>query len=128
MKAQELLFVYNANGNLASAVLDFAHKIFSPSTYACHLCALTHGHFRIKQEWKWFVEALPIKAAFLHKDEFEQHYSIRTVLPAVFVMSGDVVQEIITQPELDNCQTLADLKKLVVLKLQGYVQYHHSHL
>ena len=73
MKGQ-LLFVYNASSNLFSTVTDFAHKILSPSTYQCRLCALTYGNFSIKQEWKSFIESLPVKAVFLYKDEFEKEF------------------------------------------------------
>jgi len=36
-----LIFVYNANGGLVNSWLDTAHKIVSPSTYSCSLCAIT---------------------------------------------------------------------------------------
>ena len=41
----ENYFVYNADGDVFSLVGDFAHKIFSPKTYNCNLCAITHGNF-----------------------------------------------------------------------------------
>jgi hypothetical protein len=73
---QELIFVYNANSDFFSTVTDFAHKILSPATYQCHLCALTFGNFSIKQGWKSFIEGLSLKAILLHKDEFEGEYGI----------------------------------------------------
>ncbi len=84
---EQVIFVYNANSDLFSTVTDFAHKILSPSTYQCQLCALTYGNFSKKQEWKYFVESLSIQTVFLHKDEFENQYKIKTALPAVFVCS-----------------------------------------
>ncbi len=48
MNKQLLIFVYNANSDLFSTVTDFAHKILSPSTYQCQLCALTYGNFSKK--------------------------------------------------------------------------------
>lgn len=38
-----LIFVYNAKSGLISAFGDMVHKIVSPATYPCSLCALTYG-------------------------------------------------------------------------------------
>jgi hypothetical protein len=65
LKPQQLIFVYNANSDLFSTITDFAHKILSPSTYDCHLCALTYGNFSEKKEWKAFIENFPVNAIFL---------------------------------------------------------------
>lgn len=70
MTEQKLLFVYNADNDLFSSVADMAHKIFSPATYQCHLCALTYGNFLIKKEWKLFIDSLPIESRFIYKDQF----------------------------------------------------------
>jgi hypothetical protein len=45
MKTKSLLFVYNADSGVFNLVTDIAHKIFSPQTYACQLCCITHGNF-----------------------------------------------------------------------------------
>ncbi|MEJ7610614.1 MAG: hypothetical protein WKF88_05480 [Ferruginibacter sp.] len=124
----QLIFVYNANSDLLSTVTDFAHKILSPSTYQCRLCALTYGNVSIKQEWKFFVESLPIKTVFLHKDEFETQYKIQPVLPAVFIAINGAINEVITKKETESCQTLKELKKLVTKKLKGHVQHHHTNI
>jgi hypothetical protein len=50
-----------------NSVTDFAHKMLSPSTYECQLCALTYGSFSMKQKWKSFIESLPIKTVFFIK-------------------------------------------------------------
>lgn len=125
---EKLIFVYNANSNLFSAVTDFAHKILSPSTYQCQLCTLTYGNFIIKQEWKVFIEGLPIESAFLHKNEFETKYNLRTDLPAVFLTTDSTMNEIITKQQIENCHSLQDLTLLVTQKIQQHVQYHHPNL
>lgn len=121
-----LLFVYHANGGLFSVVSDFAHKILSPSTYPCQLCALTYGNFAMKQAWKSFIGGLSAKTVFLHKNEFEKQYHIHTSLPAVFIISKEGVKEIITQQQIAGCQSLEELKNLVNTVLKQHVQYHHS--
>src|SRR4051812_30644246 len=109
---EELLFVYNADSGLFSTVTDFAHKILSPSTYACRLCALTYGSFTIKQEWKSFIAGLPMPTIFLHKDEFEKQYNIQSPLPAVFIKGNGAITAIITQQEIESCQSLEALKNV----------------
>ena len=52
----KLLFVYNANSGKLSALLDGLHKMVSPSTYDCNLCAMTFGHFLEDPTWKEFRE------------------------------------------------------------------------
>ena len=122
----QLIFVYNANSDLFSTVTDFAHKLLSPSTYQCRLCALTYGNFTAKQEWKSFIEGLPAEAVFLHKDDFEKRYKTKVDLPAVFISSREAIKEIITKQKLESCQSLEELKNLVTEKLQGHVQHHHT--
>ena len=124
----QLLFVYNANSDLFSTVTDFAHKMLSPATYECKLCALTYGNFTIKKEWKSFIEKLPVETVFLHKDEFEKRYKLQPALPCGFITAGVALSEIITKHEIDGCRSLEDLKMLVTKKLNDNVQHHHSNI
>jgi hypothetical protein len=79
-----LLFVYNADSGVGSALLDIGHKIISPSTYNCRLCALTHGVFAMRESWRVFVKELPLPAEFLHRDAFRSRYDLPGIaLPAV---------------------------------------------
>lgn len=128
MDKQKLIFVYNANSDLFSTVTDFAHKIFSPATYGCGLCALTYGNFSMKQEWKTFIENLPFDTVFLHKDEFQKQYGSNVQLPAIFISVNNALSEIISRQELERCKTLDELKSLVSQKTQEHVQHHHPHL
>jgi len=117
----KLIFVYNANTGLFSTVTDFAHKMLSPSTYQCQLCALTYGSFSMKQEWNFFIKSLSIKTVFLHKDEFEKQYKIQTALPAVYVTTNATIKEMITKREIDSCRNLEQLKNLVTQKSEAHV-------
>ncbi|KAA3436928.1 hypothetical protein [Rufibacter hautae] len=120
MKEPHLVFVYNADSDLFSTVTDFAHKLLSPSTYACQLCALTYGHFSEKQEWKTFVQQLPVKAVFLHKDEFTRQFGLDTPLPAVFLQKDHALEVILDKPALEHCSSLEDLKRAVSHQLKTY--------
>ena len=52
-----LVFVYNARSGLFNALSDAAHKIFSPGTYQCNLCALTHTALGMRGEWRKFLDS-----------------------------------------------------------------------
>jgi hypothetical protein len=82
----------------------------------------------MKQEWKSFIESLPVKSIFLHKDEFENRYHLQVSLPAIFISENEAIKEIISKPELESCQSLQDLKKMVKEKLEKNVQHHHPDL
>ncbi|WP_207431845.1 hypothetical protein [Sabulibacter ruber] len=120
MKEAQLVFVYNANADLFSTVTDFAHKLLSPQTYPCQLCALTYGNFTEKQAWKTFVQHLPIPSVFLHKDEFAKKYRLDTRLPAVFLQQDGTLEEIISKSELENCSSLEALQDLVRSNLKRH--------
>ena len=50
--APTLVFVYNADSGVFNALADAAHKIFSPRTYACNLCALACPENCIEVGWE----------------------------------------------------------------------------
>jgi hypothetical protein len=83
---QRLLFVYNADAGLLAGLKDTFHKILSPATYACALCAVTYGATSMRPEWREFIKKLPVPVEFLHRDEFGRAYPAwaRHRLPAAF--------------------------------------------
>jgi hypothetical protein len=109
-----LVFVYNAGSGLFNALADTAHKIFSPRTYQCQLCALTYSTFGMCKSWKQFLETLDNPFEFLHADELKQSYGIRnTPLPAIFKREGDSLRLWIDADAINACRTLDDLKALI---------------
>lgn len=83
---KKILFVYNADAGLANGLLDMAHKIFSPRTYACSLCGITYGLTSMRPQWKEFLQSLSVETHFLHRDEFQQQFPghSKQALPAIF--------------------------------------------
>ena len=79
----EIIFVYNANSGIKAAVIDYLHKIVHPSTYPCHLCALTHSNIGEKV-WKEFVKNSEVKMTFHLIDDFEAEYTYTKKLPGNF--------------------------------------------
>jgi hypothetical protein len=118
MKKPTLIFVYNADSGFVNTLLDIGHKIVSPQTYACNLCAITHSTFSMRDEWKNFVAGLGVLIEFLHRDELEKQYGMRDVgLPAVFRKTDDILETWISREEINNCRSLEDLERLIRARL-----------
>ncbi len=115
-----LVFVYNTRSGVFNALADAAHKIFSPQTYACNLCALTHSTFRVRREWKRFLDDLGRPLEFLHADELRARYGLADVpLPAVFESDGEQVKVLIEADAINACRTMDDLKHLILNSRAG---------
>jgi len=114
-----LLFVYNADTGLFNTLADIGHKIFSPSTYQCDLCMLTHGYFSERGEWRSFIENLGIEANFLHRDEFHRQFpAIDVPLPAVFLQQDGETRVCINARSLHDCKSVGDLQALIRIACQ----------
>ena len=110
-----LVFVYNADSGVFNALADAAHKIFSPRTYRCNLCALTHSAVGMRREWKRFLEGLGTPVEFLHADELRARFGAAGVeLPAVFRRDGESLEVLAGADSINACRTLDDLKRLVL--------------
>ncbi len=109
----KLLFIYNANSDKISVALDFVHKIVSPSTYNCDLCAITYGNFGIKKVWEDFIKGLPMETEFLHKDEFQKKYPGNTTsFPAVFKLEDSKWEPCISAKEMETMDLTALMKRI----------------
>ncbi len=100
----EIIFVYNAKSDRISTLLDFAHKIVNPSTYACDLCKLTHATFGEREAWKAFTKGSDAPLTFFHIDEFEELYSKRFTYPIVLKKEVDDLTILL------NAEAIADFK------------------
>ncbi|WP_457666067.1 hypothetical protein [Thiolapillus sp.] len=109
-----LLFVYNADSGAFNTLADMGHKLFSPQTYSCSLCAITHGVFREKTRWRQFVASLPVTCDFLHRDEFQKsHPERQDSFPAVFLVKGKKITPCLSAEQLKSCQDMQDLETLI---------------
>lgn len=115
----EFVFVYNADSGVFTGIRDMIHKSVSPKTYGCNLCGLTYGRVSMKQEWKQFIDSLPVKVTFLHKDEFLKNYPqfARVSFPAVFKNNNQSLNEVISAEEINRQNTILDLENLVKTKI-----------
>lgn len=113
-----LVFVYNADSGVFNALTDAAHKIFSPRTYACNLCALTYGAVQMRTDWKEFLEGLGLPLEFLHADELATRYGLKGVrLPAVFTKNAERLKVLAGADAINACRTLEDLERLILERL-----------
>ncbi len=111
--AKKLIFVYNADSGLFNTVTDIAHKLFSPSTYDCQLCAITHSAFSMRDEWKTFLNSIQYEMEFLHRDEWKtQHSDQAEDLPAVYY-GNETVELLIGSEEINQCDSIEELKQLI---------------
>lgn len=109
-----LLFVYNADSGLFNLVADIGHKLFSPTTYPCRLCALTHGYLKERDSWRRFVESLPCACRFLHRDQFHAEYpDIEVALPALLRLDAEGPHCCADALAIARCTDLAELQALV---------------
>jgi len=110
-----LVFVYNADSGLFNLLTDIAHKIFSPQTYDCNLCAVTHDKFGIKDEWRKYLKTLAAPVEFLHADEFKAKYQIENTdkLPAIFRLENGQLNLAINSNAINACRNIDDLKRII---------------
>jgi hypothetical protein len=113
-KFKKIVFVYNADSGVFNLVSDIAHKIFSPATYACNLCAITHSNFGMRKEWKDYLDSLETPLEFLHADEFREKYQLeKGNLPAIFAEENGALREIASAEQINRSKTIDDLKMLI---------------
>ena len=108
----KLLFVYNANSGKLNSLFDVGHKLISPSSYKCSLCALTHNVFSENATWKKFRDESHFDMVFYHRDEFEIKFpEVKLVYPTILklennqlttVLNPEVLKEI---PSVDTLIT-----------------------
>jgi len=112
-----LVFVYNADSGFFNALLDSAHKTFSPETYQCNLCAITYSNMGMRKAWKTFLDGLDVQLEFLHRDELKKQYHLDEVkLPAIFTKTDQSLQPFISADEINRCDDMESLQQLILTK------------
>jgi hypothetical protein len=115
----KLVFVYNADVGLAAALMDAAHKLISPETYSCSLCAITYGAVSMKADWKAWLKTLPFPAIFYHRQDFARDYpDTITDLPAVLLERDRGLEMVLTSAELNNQKDVSTLINQVSARLR----------
>jgi hypothetical protein len=110
----KIVFVYNADSGVFNLLSDIAHKMFSPATYACNLCAVTHSNFGLRAEWKEYLDSLENPLEFLHADEFKDKYKFENAkLPAIFIEENGSLKPIASAAQINASKSIEDLKSII---------------
>ncbi len=115
----KLVFVYNADSGPVSGLFDIGHKLFSPETYQCGLCSLTHDTFTEKRMWKEFRENSSIEMEFLHKDEFKQKYGTEEFKYPIVLQQNDTLEVLLSREEIEQIPDVETLIKTIEEKTAG---------
>lgn len=116
----KLIFVYNADSGLFNLLTDTAHKLLSPETYSCNLCAITYGSFGMKKDWKEFLKSIDIPVEFLHRNKLKKKYGISNInLPAILIKEENEPKLWINSESINLCKSIDDLMQLITNKLQS---------
>ena len=117
--ALDLLIVYNADGGAFAMLADALHKVVSPGTYPCSLCAVTYGPVSMRGEWRAFLDRLPNRKRFYHRDDFADEFpGIQITLPIIMTQrAGQLPEVLVSAAELDASHDLAGLIALVETRL-----------
>jgi len=114
MAKKNLVFVYNADSGMFNTLTDIAHKIFSPQTYECNLCAISHSYLSERSEWKEFIEELGVECEFLHRDEFFKKYSSEErSFPVIFELIDGELKVSLSAEQINACKSIDDLKEAI---------------
>lgn len=115
-----LLFIYNANSGTLNGLIDLMHKSISPKTYPCDLCAITYDIKGMLPIWKKYINTLPYKILFLHKDELKKEYPfITAALPAILLLHNNTFQVLISSEDFKEIKSLDALIQKMEIALQS---------
>lgn len=111
MPEPTLLLVYHADSGRWNALWDIAHKVISPGSYSCTLCALTHGALSERRAWKDFRERHPNRLEILHRDEFHRrHPQVEAATPCALARQADGTWLTAMDPaDIHGCAGVEDL-------------------
>ncbi|SHJ23371.1 hypothetical protein SAMN04487911_11475 [Arenibacter nanhaiticus] len=117
---KSLVLVYNADSGIGNAVLDSVHKIWSPKTYQCKLCELTHGVFVERKVWKDFRKKSTVQLNVLHRDEFKEHYGdnygYNFSFPVILVGPMNDLRVYLSSREINALESPEELIRLILEK------------
>lgn len=112
-----LIFVYNANSGKLNTLLDVGHKLISPSTYSCRLCALTYDTFKENKIWKRFRSECDLEMEFYHIDEFEKKYQGLTFeYPVILNLNDNDLKIELNKTAIDAIKNVQDLVDILSKK------------
>ncbi|MEM7163532.1 MAG: GTPase [Bacteroidota bacterium] len=110
---RKYILIYNSKSGAFNGMLDSVHKIVSPSTYSCKLCALTHGSFRMKKAWSGFLERHRLKLLIYHSNDIPIRLN-EIERPAILNLNEEVL---VSSQDFKNFKSLSSFLKFFEEKL-----------
>ena len=115
----ELLFVYNANTDPVSVVTDYLHKVFSPATYKCELCSLTHHNLGARKKWKDFKRKTNVHMSFYYIRQFESTFPDQYEYPVVLIKRNGANSVFLSKEDLVNLGSIDDLIDILESQIEN---------
>jgi hypothetical protein len=117
--SRRLVLVYNANAGLLAGAMDSLHKLFSPATYPCALCAITYGLVGMKPEWRAWLDGLGMPVLFHHRPDFRAAFPAAAdwPLPVVALEQDGQLQLLLGPDDFTGLKSVADLKAALGARL-----------
>ncbi len=121
----KLIFVYNAHSNPIEKLIDGVHKIVSPDTYDCTLCAVTFGAFTEDSLWKSYRETSGFEMQFYYKNEFQKQFRSKWLpkydFPVVLIEFEQSLEIFISADELKEVKDSEELIELITARSTHYL-------
>lgn len=107
-----------------AGVMDSVHKLVSPATYPCQLCAVTYGLATMRREWRAFLDGLGMDLLFHHRPDFRAAWPQAAAwpLPVVAVEQGGQLTPLISADDFAEIKDLTRLITLTQARLQQPVR------
>ncbi len=122
MKSAKLIFIYAADSGLFNTVTDMAHKIFSPKTYECQLCKISHGWFGMHEQWREGIEEMNVEPEYHHRDRLpvalaDECKNLK--FPCILLQDDkDEIQILMTQKEISQLDDIESLLEMLTKKIK----------
>ena len=105
---KQLIFIYNAGSDVASAVRDSVQKVKTGKSQ-CSLCTATWGAFNVKPSWAEKERTIKIPFTYYHKDDMPKELEDflkeeKIKLPTVLMKEEGEFSELISKDRLDKCE------------------------
>ena len=110
-----LVFVYNADGGLRSALRDVVHRVARPATYPCALCKVTYGATGMDRRWRAYTSGLALPVEFWHRDELRRSRPdlAGIELPAAVLLEAGQARVVVPAERMRSATTVEELIGLV---------------
>jgi hypothetical protein len=116
----EIILVYNVDSGALPGLKDLSRRTLSPATNKCGLRAVTSGVLGTRRDWKAFVSGSDTPITVHYRDQFKEQYpKVNALYPAGFIKIGKKVEQFILSREIDDCDDVPCLERLIEKKLRA---------